>query len=300
RDDRPAHRGARSRRHDTAARHAAIRRSTDLRLVSGGPGRDPRRERSRAPGPDRHREPRRERRAARHRAHARRQAAGRDGLLFERGRFRQDPLRRRPPRERDQGVQEPLGAGHTFQSRFRHRLRERSGPAPWHRDEVARIEPDRGVYSARHATETRDAGPSVKDGGRVLVGLGAGLAGGFLIGASHSSRLIGLADAVAPVGTLWVNAIRMTVIPLVVALLITGVASASDISTFGRIGGRTIAVFIAMLAGATLLALPLGIGTFSWLSHVVTARPELPPGAADAAASVAAGAPAASFAGRPA
>src|SRR5262249_10685071 len=142
-----------------------------------------------------------------------------------------------------------------------------------------------------------DAGPSVKDGGRVLVGLGAGLAGGFLIGASHSSRLIGLADAVAPVGTLWVNAIRMTVIPLVVALLITGVASASDISTFGRIGGRTIAVFIAMLAGATLLALPLGIGTFSWLSHVVTARPELPPGAADAAASVAAGAPAASFAG---
>lgn len=137
----------------------------------------------------------------------------------------------------------------------------------------------------------------MKDGGRVLVGLGAGLAGGFLIGASHSSRLIGLADAVAPVGTLWVNAIRMTVIPLVVALLITGVASASDISTFGRIGGRTIAVFIAMLAGATLLALPLGIGTFSWLSHVVTARPELPPGAADAAASVAAGAPAASFAG---
>jgi proton glutamate symport protein len=136
----------------------------------------------------------------------------------------------------------------------------------------------------------------VKDGTWVLVGLGAGLAGGLLVGSSHNATLIGAADAVALVGTLWVNAIRMTVIPLVVSLLITGVASASDISTIGRIGGRTIAVFIAMLAGATMLALPLGIGTFSLLSRVVTVRPELPPGAADAAASVAAGTTAIGFA----
>jgi proton glutamate symport protein len=136
----------------------------------------------------------------------------------------------------------------------------------------------------------------VRDGGWVLLGLCAGLAGGLLIGASHNVTLIGAADAVALVGTLWVNAIRMTVIPLVVSFLITGVASASDISTIGRIGGRAIAVFIAMLTGATVLALPLGIGTFAWLSRVMTVRPALPPGAADAAASLAAGAPAAGFA----
>ena len=136
----------------------------------------------------------------------------------------------------------------------------------------------------------------MKDGKRVLVGLGAGLAGGLLIGASHNATLIGAADAVALVGTLWVNAIRMTVIPLVVSLLITGMASASDISALGRLGGRTIAVFIAMLTAATILALPLGVGTFWWLSRVVTVRPELPPGAADAAASLAAGAPAVTFA----
>jgi proton glutamate symport protein len=136
----------------------------------------------------------------------------------------------------------------------------------------------------------------VKDGTWVLVGLGAGLGGGLLIGSSHNATLIGAADAVALVGTLWVNAIRMTVIPLVVSLLITGVASASDISTIGRIGSRTIAVFIAMLAGATMLALPLGIGTFSLLSRVVTVRPELPAGAADAAASLAAGTTAIGFA----
>jgi proton glutamate symport protein len=94
---------------------------------------------------------------------------------------------------------------------------------------------------------------------------------------------------VAPIGTLWVNAIRMTVIPLVVSLLITGVASASDISTIGRIGGRTLAVFLAMLAGATALAVPLAIVVFSGLSQLISVRPPLPPGAAEAATSVAAG-----------
>jgi len=136
----------------------------------------------------------------------------------------------------------------------------------------------------------------VKDARWVLVGLVAGLFGGLVIGASHDATLMRAADAVALVGTLWVNAIRMTVIPLVVSLLITGVASASDISTIGRIGSRTIAVFVAMLVGATVLALPLGLGTFWVLSRIVTVRPELPPGAADAAASVAAGAPTAGFA----
>ena len=136
----------------------------------------------------------------------------------------------------------------------------------------------------------------MNDGKWVVAGLGAGLAGGLLIGASHNATLIGGADAVAILGTLWVNAIRMTVIPLVVSLIITGVASASDVSTIGRIGSRTIVVFIAMAAGATLLALPLGIGTFSFLSRIATARPTLPPGAADAAASLAAGAPAVGFA----
>jgi Na+/H+-dicarboxylate symporter len=130
----------------------------------------------------------------------------------------------------------------------------------------------------------------LKDGSRVLIGLAAGLAGGLAIGALHNATLVRAADSVALVGTLWVNAIRMTVIPLVVALLITGVASASDLSTIGRIGRRTIAVFIALLAGATVLALPLGVAAFAWLSRLVSVRPALPSGAADAAASVASGA----------
>ena len=130
----------------------------------------------------------------------------------------------------------------------------------------------------------------MKEGTRVLVGLGAGLVLGLVVAASHNATLLRAADLVVPIGTLWVNAIRMTVIPLVVSLLITGVASAANISTIGRIGGRTLAVFFAMLVGATLVALPLGIGAFAWLSHLITERPDLPPGAAEAASSLAAGA----------
>ena len=129
----------------------------------------------------------------------------------------------------------------------------------------------------------------MKDSVRVLVALGAGLVAGLLIAASGNATLLKIADGVAPIGMLWVNAIRMTVIPLVVSLVITGVASASDISTIGRVGSRTLIVFFAMVGGATVLALPLGIATFAWLSHLVSVRPELPPGAAEAASAIASG-----------
>ena len=56
----------------------------------------------------------------------------------------------------------------------------------------------------------------MNDGKWVLAGLGAGLVGGLLIGAS--TQRVGAADAVALPHQLWVNAIRMTVIPLVVSL----------------------------------------------------------------------------------
>ena len=136
----------------------------------------------------------------------------------------------------------------------------------------------------------------MKESTRVLVGLGAGLIGGIAIAASHNTALLSAADAIAPIGTLWVNAIRMTVIPLVVSLLITGVASASDVSAIGRIGGRTLAVFVGMLTGATIVMLPLAIAIFSWLPHMITTRPGLPPGAAEAAHSLTTGAPVVGFA----
>lgn len=92
---------------------------------------------------------------------------------------------------------------------------------------------------------------------RVLIGLGAGLGAGLAIAASGEPALLAAVPVIEPVGTLWVNAIRMTVIPLVVSLLIVGIASASDLRAVGRIGGRAVILFVLLLAAAAALALLL-------------------------------------------
>jgi proton glutamate symport protein len=130
----------------------------------------------------------------------------------------------------------------------------------------------------------------MKESTRVLVALAAAAVGGALIAASGSKPLIDAADALAPVGTLWVSAIRMTVIPLVVSLLITGVASATDVGGIGRIGGRTLLVFGLLLAGIAAIVIPLASMLFALLPLPSTtgAKPVLPAGAAEAASQLSA------------
>ena len=55
---------------------------------------------------------------------------------------------------------------------------------------------------------------------KVLIGLIGGLLAGFGIGASGMAWLETAAQWIEPLGRLWVNAIRMTVIPLVGSLLV--------------------------------------------------------------------------------
>jgi Na+/H+-dicarboxylate symporter len=130
----------------------------------------------------------------------------------------------------------------------------------------------------------------VKDGTRVLLALAAALAIGAAIAVSGSASLLAAADYLAPVGSLWVNAIRMTVIPLIVALVITGIASAADVAAIGRLGARTLVVFIALLAALALVIIPLSAATFALLPPL-SGRPPLPAGAADAAGQLTAAAP---------
>lgn len=108
----------------------------------------------------------------------------------------------------------------------------------------------------------------MKESTRVLLALGLAIVAGAVIAATGNPSLVKAADAVAPLGALWVNAIRMTVIPLVVSLLITGVASASEIKSLGRLGGRTLLVFLALLAGTAVVVMPLCPALFSLMpSH---------------------------------
>lgn len=105
----------------------------------------------------------------------------------------------------------------------------------------------------------------MKESTRVLVALAIAVLLGIAIAASGSASLIHAADFVSPIGTLWVNAIRMTVIPLVISLLITGVASVSDIRAVGRLGGRTLVVFLMLLAIVAIVVIPIVFTTFAFL-----------------------------------
>ena len=97
----------------------------------------------------------------------------------------------------------------------------------------------------------------MKEGTRVLVALALAIAVGAAIGASGNATALRLADGVAPLGTLWITAIRMTIIPLIVALIITGIASVADAKSLGRIGARTVATFLLLLAGMAAVVVQL-------------------------------------------
>jgi proton glutamate symport protein len=87
----------------------------------------------------------------------------------------------------------------------------------------------------------------------------AGLAGGVAIGLALTAWLPVLARDVAivaqPIGDLWLNALQMTVVPLVFALVVLGVASTSDAAVSGRTARRAIVIFLLLLsAGAAFAA----------------------------------------------
>src|SRR5437773_12132828 len=121
----------------------------------------------------------------------------------------------------------------------------------------------------------------MKEGTRVLIALGAAIGIGAAIAATGNDQALRAADAVGPIGSLWVNAIRMTVIPLIVSLIVTGIASAADVKSIGRIGARTLIVFLLLLGGMAVVIIPLARSGFALLPD--GPRPTLPPRPAEAA-----------------
>jgi proton glutamate symport protein len=127
----------------------------------------------------------------------------------------------------------------------------------------------------------------MKENNRVLLALVSAIAIGAPIALSGNPRALRAADLVAPIGIIWVNAIRMTVIPLIVGLLVTGVASTAG-SAIGRIGVRTIVMFVMLGALAAAVMMPLLAAAFA-LMPAPGGQLVLPPGAAEAALQLAAG-----------
>ncbi len=95
---------------------------------------------------------------------------------------------------------------------------------------------------------------------RILVGLVAGLVlGGFLpdLHLSFQTQVIGIAGAV---GGVWLDSLRMTIIPLVFSLLVIGVAQAAETGGRGGLPAKVLVAFGALLlvsATVSAIATPL-------------------------------------------
>ncbi len=84
----------------------------------------------------------------------------------------------------------------------------------------------------------------------LFLGLGLGVVGHF----SGERWLVGAADVLGPIGSLWADALRTLAIPLVVCLLVTGLAGAGA-KMVGRLGAASVGVFVAILVtGAVMTA----------------------------------------------
>jgi proton glutamate symport protein len=100
-----------------------------------------------------------------------------------------------------------------------------------------------------------------------LAALVAGLVAGMFAGGLGQEARDGALGVAGFVGTLWLNALKMTVIPLVVALLVVGIAKSAEAAQAGRIAGRSVlwiviictasAVFGALAAVLLTDAFPL-------------------------------------------
>src|SRR5450759_3731983 len=101
--------------------------------------------------------------------------------------------------------------------------------------------------------------PSRRRVSRVLLALIAGLVVGIIAGATGSQWALTALHVIAPLGTLWINAIRMTVVPLVIALLFTSIVGTERTSEIGREAVVSFATFAGILflaAGIAWLLAP--------------------------------------------
>ncbi len=100
---------------------------------------------------------------------------------------------------------------------------------------------------------------------RILLGLSLGLTAGVLHSLGNGQTLASLPAIIEPIGTMWVNAIRMTVVPLIIALLITSIAGEQKSGMAARLGGKTIGLFVIMIGGVCLYTIILAPPLLSFL-----------------------------------
>lgn len=89
---------------------------------------------------------------------------------------------------------------------------------------------------------------------KILIGLILGIIVGFFFTGAPDIA----SNYIQPFGTLFLNLIKMIIVPLVLSSLVVGAASVGDVTKLGRIGVKTIVYFLVTTAIAVVIGLVLG------------------------------------------
>ncbi|PZQ54914.1 MAG: dicarboxylate/amino acid:cation symporter [Phenylobacterium zucineum] len=120
----------------------------------------------------------------------------------------------------------------------------------------------------------------------VMIALALGLVVGAAAAAYGGATATQVIEGVEALGGLWLNALRMTVIPLIFAVLVTGIAQVSDAAATGRLALRAVAWFIGLMLLSAVTSILLVNGLLSAWPVSETAAAALRAGAQAPAADV--------------
>ena len=89
---------------------------------------------------------------------------------------------------------------------------------------------------------------------QILIGMIAGVLFGWILSNTPWGAEF-VKNWIKPIGTIFINLLKLIAIPLIIASLIKGISDLKDISKFSTIGGRTIIIYIA----TTVVAISIGL-----------------------------------------
>ena len=91
---------------------------------------------------------------------------------------------------------------------------------------------------------------------KILIALGIGIIAGLELGAEGAKFA---ATWIGPLGTIFMNMIKMIIVPLVFSSLVIGVCALGDVKKIGRIGAKTIVYYLGTTFFAIMLGLAFGV-----------------------------------------
>lgn len=94
---------------------------------------------------------------------------------------------------------------------------------------------------------------------QIMIGMILGVVFGYIASISDFTDFV--SDWIKPIGTIFINLLKLIAIPLIIASLVKGISDLQDISKFSTIGLRTIGIYIV----TTVIAISIGLGIVNLL-----------------------------------